>query len=131
LAESELKYEDGHKSRSVYIGFDVEESDMSEGLKEAYDLAISETGRLPLQLAVWTTTAWTLPANAVSSLFSTVATRSECQGVNIGADMTYSIVLTKERKLLVIAESRREALAETLGPLEKLAEILGKITPAE
>lgn len=66
LAESELKYEDGHKSRSVYVGFDVAEADMSAGLKEAYDQAVSRIGQLPLQLAIWTTTAWTLPANAVS-----------------------------------------------------------------
>jgi isoleucyl-tRNA synthetase len=70
LAESELKYEDGHKSRSVYVGFDVEKADMSDGLREAYDQAVTKAGELPLRLAVWTTTAWTLPANLVSRLAS-------------------------------------------------------------
>lgn len=67
LAESELKYEDGHKSRSVYVGFGVDEADMSSGLKKAYGEAVEKTGQIPLRLAVWTTTAWTLPANAVST----------------------------------------------------------------
>ena len=66
LAESELKYEDGHKSRSVYVGFGVEEGDMSTGLRKAYAEAVDKVGKLPLKLAVWTTTAWTLPENAVS-----------------------------------------------------------------
>jgi len=68
LAESELKYEDGHKSRSVYVGFAVDEADMSSGLRRAYEEAVEKMGKLPLRLAVWTTTAWTLPANAVSAL---------------------------------------------------------------
>jgi isoleucyl-tRNA synthetase len=65
LAESELSYKDGHKSRSVYVGFAVEEGDMSQGLRRAYLAATEQTGSSPLSLAVWTTTAWTLPANAV------------------------------------------------------------------
>ena len=65
LAESELSYKDGHKSRSVYVGFPVEQNDMSEGLKEAFDSTTKQTGSSSLNLAVWTTTAWTLPANAV------------------------------------------------------------------
>lgn len=39
---------------------------MSEGLRAAYDQAVAKAGDLPLRLAVWTTTAWTLPANLVS-----------------------------------------------------------------
>jgi len=70
LAESELKYEDGHKSRSVYVGFAVDAADMSSGLRKAYEEAVEKAGEVPLRLAVWTTTAWTLPANAVSPLMS-------------------------------------------------------------
>ncbi|WRT67996.1 uncharacterized protein IL334_004971 [Kwoniella shivajii] len=60
LAEAELSYKDGHKSRSVYVGFPVDQGDMSEGLREVYE---RDVGRGQLELAVWTTTPWTLPAN--------------------------------------------------------------------
>jgi hypothetical protein len=46
--------------------------------------------------------------------------------VNVGAEMTYSIVLTRDRQMLVIADSRRQALSEKLGPLETLALISGR-----
>lgn len=68
LAESELSYKDGHKSRSVYVGFRVAPSDMSPALQKACQTTMDGNKVEPrLSLAVWTTTAWTLPANAVSS----------------------------------------------------------------
>lgn len=126
LAESELKYEDGHKSRSVYVGFGVDEADMSSGLRKAYQGAVEKTGKLQLRLAVWTTTAWTLPANAVSlpRLYNLIP-----QGVNVGETMKYSIVKTTDNQLLVVAEARREALSEKLGHLEPVAQLLGKLEP--
>ncbi len=66
LAEAELKYQDGFKSRSVYIGFPVEQSDMSKGVKKAWQQACRETGERTLKLAIWTTTVWSLPGNMVS-----------------------------------------------------------------
>lgn len=50
------------------MGFPVAEDDMSERLHYAYQSAKKQVGNLPLSLAVWTTTAWTLPANAVRIL---------------------------------------------------------------
>jgi isoleucyl-tRNA synthetase len=67
LAESELSYKDGYRSQSVYIGFPVQADDMSQQLREAYDEATKQVGEVPISLAVWTTTPWTLPANAVST----------------------------------------------------------------
>ena len=57
LAEAELEYPEGHVSQSIYVQFpvsDVPESTPSE-LKALLDGA---------SLAVWTTTPWTMPANA-------------------------------------------------------------------
>lgn len=66
LAEAELVYKDGHKSRSVYVAFPVDHGDMSPGLRAAYSEAIATGEPLPLHLAIWTTTAWSLPGNSVS-----------------------------------------------------------------
>jgi len=57
LAEAELEYPDGHTSRSVYVALPLVAA--GEGVPAEL--------RGPLRgaaLAVWTTTAWTLPANA-------------------------------------------------------------------
>lgn len=40
--------------------------------------------------------------------------------------MDYSIVRTTNNQLLVVAEARREALSEKLGPLETVAQLSGK-----
>lgn len=57
LAEAELEYPEGHVSKSIYASFRVLElSSTSRGLLEEF---------LPdLCLAIWTTTPWTIPANA-------------------------------------------------------------------
>jgi len=44
----------------------------------------------------------------------------------VGEKMEYSIVKTTDNQLLVVAEARREALSEKLGPLETLAQLSGK-----
>jgi hypothetical protein len=48
------------------------------------------------------------------------------QGVNVGEKMEYAIVRTTDNQLLVVAEARREALSEKLGPLESLAQLSGE-----
>jgi hypothetical protein len=45
----------------------------------------------------------------------------------VGEKMEYSIVKTTDNQLLVVAEARREALSEKLGPLEKLAQLSGRL----
>ncbi|KAF9365674.1 hypothetical protein BGX34_009009 [Mortierella sp. NVP85] len=55
LAESELEYKDDHKSRSAWVGFDVEKP--SEALYKVLPKSAS------LKAVIWTTTPWTLPAN--------------------------------------------------------------------
>ncbi|KAG6582211.1 Isoleucine--tRNA ligase, chloroplastic/mitochondrial, partial [Cucurbita argyrosperma subsp. sororia] len=57
LAEAELEYPEGHTSRSIYAIFRlVKEGPSSGGMLQEF---------LPdLCLAIWTTTPWTIPANA-------------------------------------------------------------------
>lgn len=77
LAESELKYKDDHESRSVYVGFDVQD----DALREA-------CGGKRLRLLVWTTTPWTLPSN---------------MGVAVHRDMQY-VLARKGEDVYVVGE---------------------------
>ncbi|WVQ73364.1 isoleucine-tRNA ligase [Cryptococcus sp. DSM 104548] len=100
LAEAELEYKDGHKSHSVYVSFPVLEEDMSEGLKAVYTQ--HKSGGSGVELAIWTTTPWTLPGNS---------------GVAVHNELTYSIVKNDQGQLLIIADDRVEDLQRILGPL--------------
>ena len=63
LAESELKYNDNHRSLSIYAWWKVETEGMSSKLKKLWE----KKGKgKEVGLAVWTTTGWTLMANQVS-----------------------------------------------------------------
>ncbi|KAK6907961.1 hypothetical protein I203_101962 [Kwoniella mangroviensis CBS 8507] len=97
LAEAELSYKDGHKSRSVYVGFPVAEEDMSEGLAEVYRRECGGKGKL--ELAIWTTTPWTLPANMSST-----------------------------DRILVIGVDRLEPMEEILGRLDIIGCLPGKFS---
>ncbi|KAJ0601972.1 putative isoleucine--tRNA ligase [Helianthus annuus] len=56
LAEAELEYPEGHVSKSMYAIFKVLNTPAKDGLLDEF---------LPsLSLAIWTTTPWTIPANA-------------------------------------------------------------------
>ncbi|KAI7743352.1 hypothetical protein M8C21_003233, partial [Ambrosia artemisiifolia] len=56
LAEAELEYPEGHVSKSMYAVFKLLNTPAKDGLLDEF---------LPkLSLAVWTTTPWTIPANA-------------------------------------------------------------------
>ena len=58
LAEAELEYPEGHVSQSVYVAFPVASVDECEASEEQKALLVNSS------LAVWTTTPWTMPANA-------------------------------------------------------------------
>jgi len=58
LAEAELRYVDDHESRSVYVALKVDPEDMPPTLRAA-------TGENGAELAIWTTTPWSLPSNMV------------------------------------------------------------------
>ncbi|CAN0900547.1 Isoleucine--tRNA ligase, chloroplastic/mitochondrial [Linum grandiflorum] len=55
LAEAELEYPDGHVSKSIYVAFRIVPRTSNASLQEFFP---------DLCLAIWTTTPWTIPANA-------------------------------------------------------------------
>ena len=57
LAEAELEYPEGHTSQSVYVAFPV------KSVSDAFPLEFKEE-LASASFAVWTTTPWTMPANA-------------------------------------------------------------------
>lgn len=68
LAEAELEYREDHTSRSVYVSFPVKDvGDKLERELERAGVSLSEEEKKGLGLAVWTTTAWTVPSNVVSA----------------------------------------------------------------
>ncbi len=80
LAEAEVEYAD-HTSPSIYVGFDV-----ISGLEEK----VPELKGQKAQVAIWTTTPWTLPANLAVSVhpdFTYVAYRLGDEAVIVAKDL--------------------------------------------
>ncbi|AFR98680.2 isoleucine-tRNA ligase [Cryptococcus neoformans C23] len=109
LAEAELEYKDGHRSRSVYVSLPVQEDDMSDALKEIYDSVKEQDGR-DLSLVIWTTTPWSLPGNS---------------GVAVHNDMEYVVTSNGQGRLFVLASERKEAMEKLMGPLKVVGELKG------
>jgi isoleucyl-tRNA synthetase len=86
LAEAEVEYED-KTSPAIDVGFAV--ADRAD-LAQRFDLAAIDE---PVQIVIWTTTPWTLPAN---------------QAVALHPDFQYALVRTA-KGLLILADSLREA----------------------
>ncbi|ODO00230.1 isoleucine-tRNA ligase [Cryptococcus amylolentus CBS 6273] len=108
LAEAELEYRDGHKSHSVYVSFPVQEEDMSEGLRAIYSR--HKSGSSGVDLAIWTTTPWTLPGNS---------------GVAVHENLTYDVVRNDHGRLLVIANDRVADLQRIFGHLTVVGSLPG------
>ncbi len=104
LAEAEVEYED-KTSPAIDVGFAV--ADHAD-LARRFDIAaITE----PVQVVIWTTTPWTLPAN---------------QAVALHPEFQYALVRTT-KGLLVLADSLREAALTRYG-LNEGAEVLAHTT---
>jgi isoleucyl-tRNA synthetase len=95
LAEAELEYPEEHTSQSIFAAFQCVEA--PEKLSE-------KTPAEGLEVAVWTTTPWTIPAN---------------RAVAVNPDLEYCVVATSSpegaKRRLVIAHGLVETLTETLG----------------
>lgn len=78
LAEGELEYKDSHEITSVYAGFQL--VDIPDFLKPHLP------SHVPVQLIVWTTTPWTLPAN---------------KAVAIRKDLNYYMMLNEHGLIIV------------------------------
>ncbi|MED5320713.1 MAG: class I tRNA ligase family protein, partial [Cyanobacteriota bacterium] len=117
LAEAELEYPDGHTSPSVYAAFPAVElpAMLRDALKaEGLDLP-TEADALgqALQVAIWTTTPWTLPANLA---------------VSVNERLDYALADDGEGRLLLVAVDLIETLSGTLErPLSRRATVKGAL----
>ena len=117
LAEAELEYPDGHTSPSIYAAFPAVEipSALREVLNaEGIELPSdpSELGR-SLQVAIWTTTPWTIPANLA---------------VSVNERLDYTLADDGNGRLLLVAADLLDTLTTTLAlPLSRRATVKGAL----
>ncbi|MHB1060528.1 MAG: isoleucine--tRNA ligase, partial [Thiobacillus sp.] len=104
LAEAEVEYED-KTSPAIDVGFAV--ADRAD-LAHRFDIATLDE---PIQIVIWTTTPWTLPAN---------------QAVALHPDFQYALVRTT-KGLLILADSLREAALTRYG-LNEGAQVIAHTT---
>ena len=117
LAEAELEYPDGHTSPSVYAAFPAVDlpAALRDALKaEGLDLPTEEEALgKALQVAIWTTTPWTLPANLA---------------VSVNERLDYALADAGEGRLLLVAADLIESLSSTLErPLSRRATVKGAL----
>ena len=117
LAEAELEYPDGHTSPSVYAAFPAVE--LPAALRDALNREGIELPADPgalgelLQVAIWTTTPWTLPANLA---------------VSVNERLDYALVDDGNGRLLLVAADLIDTLTTTLErPLSRRASVKGEL----
>ena len=117
LAEAELEYPDGHTSPSVYAAFPAVE--LPTALRDALSREGVELPADPgalgelLQVAIWTTTPWTLPANLA---------------VSVNERLDYALVDDGNGRLLLVAADLIDTLTTTLErPLSRRASVKGEL----
>ncbi|GAA5999326.1 isoleucine--tRNA ligase ISM1 [Rhodotorula paludigena] len=112
LAEAELEYREDHVSRSVYVSFPVAQLGAQlERELEVAGVAVKEDEKV--SLAVWTTTAWTIPSNVA---------------IAVSDSMEYTLARRADSPadLLIVASDRLSFLSELLSTsLEPLAHFRG------
>jgi isoleucyl-tRNA synthetase len=107
LAEAEIEYEPKH-SPSIYVRFTASD-DQAERILAAFGAA-GESGRR-VSLLIWTTTPWTLPANAAIALRATA---------------TYGLYRAGDELLVVAVDLAEPALGERFGEARLVASRPGK-----
>ncbi|CAG7919474.1 unnamed protein product [Penicillium olsonii] len=107
LAEAELEYKEDHISTAALIAFPL--VDIPKHLAENTLLSGKK-----LSAVIWTTTPWTLPANAA---------------IAVHEDLEYTIVQSEKHGHLVIAQSRFEYLQSMLK--EELSVIVPSVMGSE
>lgn len=104
LAEAELEYKEDHISTAALVKFPLVK--ISEHLTQDVQLQATE-----LSAVIWTTTPWTLPANAA---------------IAVNESLEYAIVRSEKHGYLLIAKSRIEYLESMLKEnLNVVSSILG------
>ncbi|KKZ63041.1 isoleucyl-tRNA synthetase [[Emmonsia] crescens] len=108
LAEAELEYKEDHKSTAGLVKFPL--VSMPDKLRDMLPLNTSE-----ISAVIWTTTPWTLPANAT---------------IAVSPVLEYSVVKSEKYGYLLIGSSRREYI-QTLLQEEEIAVIGSPILGSE
>jgi isoleucyl-tRNA synthetase len=93
LAEAELEYPEGHTSRSIYAAFKM--TKLAPAVKEVLEPFLPN-----LEVAIWTTTPWTLPGNLA---------------VAVNPELNYAVVQVGTQtpaKYLIVAADLVERLSE-------------------
>lgn len=96
LAEAELEYNNAHNSVATYVKFPLASSQFYKLLNEKYPFI--EVNKFDVQFLIWTSTAWTIPAN---------------QAICIHRDLNYTLIyndMTNEH--LIVAESLADELCK-------------------
>src|SRR5690349_10132252 len=83
LAEAEVEYED-RVDMAIDVGFPLVDASERAKLARAFELPAAPDG--PIHAVIWTTTAWTIPAN---------------QALNVHPDVVYALVQTRRGHLLL------------------------------
>nr|WP_115094335.1 isoleucine--tRNA ligase [Synechococcus sp. UW106] len=117
LAEAELEYPDGHTSPSVYAAFPAVElpASLRDALRaDGIELPTDTEGLgKALQVAIWTTTPWTLPANLA---------------VSVNERLDYALADDGAGRLLLVATDLIASLSSTLErPLTRRATVKGAL----
>ncbi|KAI8092665.1 tRNA synthetases class I-domain-containing protein [Halteromyces radiatus] len=103
LAESELEYNDAHKSRSIHVRFPM--VNLAPSLQEKWKNHLNQ-----LYAVIWTTTPWTIPSN---------------KAVAVHPDLEYSLVrLTNGDDCYLIGSDRVDAFASEL---DQTVHVLDKV----
>ncbi|XP_011881954.1 PREDICTED: isoleucine--tRNA ligase, mitochondrial [Vollenhovia emeryi] len=103
LAESELEYNESHKSRSVIVRMRLDAHALASRLKNLENK--------PLYALIWTTTPWSLIAN---------------QAISFSSNTVYCIVEDNSKNLYILAQECLANIEQKLGPLKLIATITGQ-----
>lgn len=108
LAEAELEYNNAHYSVATYVKFPLASLEFYKKLSKKYPSV--KVNQHDVKLLIWTSTAWTIPAN---------------QAICIHKDLNYTLIynnVTNEH--LVVAESLADDLCKLNESYERYAEPL-------
>ena len=127
LAEAELEYKE-RLSHAVYVLFDIDKNSI---IKNKFLRNIVSTHE-KVQLAVWTTTPWTLSANMVRVNDRLVDSRANMlcfKGIAVNNDLLYDISRCKnvisDGGTVIFANSRLVPTSDILKPVYRYGQIKG------
>ena len=130
LAEAELEYKQ-YQSPSAYVLFDIDKNSTIEN--EFLRNIVSTQDKV--QLAVWTTTPWTLSANMVRFSDRLVGSPADVfvscisKGIAVNDDLIYDLTRCKNdisgEGIVIFANSRLVPISDVLKPVYRFGQVKG------